>query len=62
MDREMQIQEALDAEAEEASDRAQRAFLLSHSEQRVQAITVLLLHCCAGLQHVQDTEVTLIMS
>ncbi|XP_059490447.1 PDZ domain-containing protein 8 isoform X2 [Neocloeon triangulifer] len=57
MDREMQIQEALQAEAEDESEKVSRQFLLSKSEKRVQAITVLMLHCCSGLQHVQDTEV-----
>lgn len=62
MDREMQISEALETEAEEPKDRAQRSFLLERSERRVQAITVLMLHCCAGLQHVQDTEVRTVVS
>jgi hypothetical protein len=57
MDREMQIQEALHAEAEDEAEKASRHFLLRKSEKRVQAITVLMLHCCSGLQHVQDIEV-----
>jgi hypothetical protein len=57
MDREMQIQEALHAEAEDEAEKASRHFLLRKSEKRVQAITVLMLHCCSGLQHVQDSEV-----
>ncbi|XP_065337130.1 PDZ domain-containing protein 8 [Cloeon dipterum] len=56
MDREMQIQEAVQAEPEDESEKISREILLNRSEKRVQAITVLMLHCCSGLQHVQDTE------
>jgi len=59
MDREMQIQEALHAEAEDETEKVSRLFLLKKSEKRVQAITVLMLHCCSGLQHVQDADVKL---
>ncbi|CAB3380999.1 Hypothetical predicted protein [Cloeon dipterum] len=52
----MQIQEAVQVEPEDESEKISREILLKRSEKRVQAITVLMLHCCSGLQHVQDTE------
>ncbi|KAG8318086.1 PDZ domain-containing protein 8 [Homalodisca vitripennis] len=35
--------------------RARAAFLLGKSEEKLHALTVLMLHCCAGLQDSHDT-------
>lgn len=38
----------------DASLKAKTAFLIGKSEEKLQALTVLMLHCCAGLQDSQD--------
>lgn len=36
-----------------AQEAARRAFLAGQSEERVQALSVIMLHLCTGLQHAQ---------
>ncbi|KAL1131339.1 hypothetical protein AAG570_010957 [Ranatra chinensis] len=61
------LKEAIDAESsnhqsltreeqtnESPATRAKLAFLIGKSEERLQALTVLMLHCCAGLQDHQE--------
>lgn len=38
---------------QQQSDAARSAFLAGQSDERVQALSVIMLHLCSGLQHVQ---------
>ncbi|CAB0012351.1 unnamed protein product, partial [Nesidiocoris tenuis] len=42
--------------AENADAKAKVAFLAGKSEERLQALAVLMLHCCAGLQDYQESN------
>lgn len=42
--------------AKESTQRAKLAFLIGKSDEKVQALAVLMLHFCSGLQHIQDQE------
>uniref|UniRef100_A0A1B6KY39 Uncharacterized protein n=1 Tax=Graphocephala atropunctata TaxID=36148 RepID=A0A1B6KY39_9HEMI len=42
-----------------SESRARAAFLLGKSEEKLHALTVLMLHCCAGLQDSHDNTLTL---
>lgn len=41
---------------ENPAAKAKVAFLVGKSEERLQALAVLMLHCCAGLQDHQETQ------
>nr|CAD7206733.1 unnamed protein product [Timema douglasi] len=59
MDSETQSRMQLAKEQQESKDpetNTKIAFLVGKSDQRVQALAVLMLHFCAGLQHAQDQE------
>ncbi|KAK6620823.1 hypothetical protein RUM43_011119 [Polyplax serrata] len=40
----------------DATNKAKIAFLIGKSDEKVQALTVLMMHFCSGLQHIQDLE------
>lgn len=40
----------------DAANKAKIAFLIGKSDEKTQALTILMLHFCAGLQHIQDLE------
>ncbi|CAH1402067.1 unnamed protein product [Nezara viridula] len=59
IDAESQNHAALQREeqnSENATTKAKIAFLVGKSEERLQALTVLMLHCCAGLQDTREGE------
>ncbi|KAK7862818.1 hypothetical protein R5R35_000842 [Gryllus longicercus] len=62
MDAETHARLALEGATESSSGRAdpataaRNAFLIGKSDEKVQALAVLMLHFCAGLQHAQDLE------
>jgi len=59
MDKEHTSRTALcrkEAECQDPVEKARLAFLIGQCDEKVQAITVLMLHFCAGLQHTQDQE------
>lgn len=41
-------------ETTDPSEHTRIAFLIGKSDEKVQALAVLMLHFCAGLQHIQD--------
>lgn len=43
-------------ETKDPSEHMRIAFLIGKSDEKVQALAVLMLHFCAGLQHTQDQE------
>jgi hypothetical protein len=43
-------------ESRDPTEHTRIAFLIGKSDEKVQALTVLMLHFCAGLQHTQDQE------
>ncbi|PSN46042.1 PDZ domain-containing protein 8 [Blattella germanica] len=43
-------------ESKDPSEHTRIAFLIGKSDEKVQALAVLMLHFCAGLQHTQDQE------
>jgi hypothetical protein len=43
-------------EIRDSSEHTRIAFLIGKSDEKVQALAVLMLHFCAGLQHTQDQE------
>lgn len=59
IDSESQNHAALQKEEQNCDNpttKAKIAFLVGKSEERLQALTVLMLHCCAGLQDTRDGE------
>lgn len=59
IDAETQSRILLTKESNESKDpvsQARAEYLISKSDEKVQDLAVLMLHCCAGLQHVQDQE------
>ncbi|XP_046985794.1 PDZ domain-containing protein 8 isoform X1 [Schistocerca americana] len=59
IDAETQSRILLTKESNESKDpvsQARAEYLISKSDEKVQELAVLMLHCCAGLQHVQDQE------
>ena len=38
------------------TNKAKIAFLIGKSDEKTQALAILMLHFCAGLQHIQDLE------
>jgi len=50
-------------ETRDPSEHTRIAFLIGKSDEKVQALAVLMLHFCAGLQHTQDqVEASKVMS
>lgn len=45
-----------DLSSKDATNHTKAAFLLGKSDEKTQALTVLMLHFCAALQHIQDLE------
>lgn len=59
IDAESQNHAALQREEQNSDNtttKAKIAFLVGKSEERLQALTVLMLHCCAGLQDTREGE------
>ena len=59
IDTETQLRMQLAQKEQEVKDPAEHtkiAFLIGKSDEKVQALAVLMLHFCAGLQHTQDQE------
>jgi hypothetical protein len=59
VDEETQLRMGLaqkEQDTRDASEHTRIAFLIGKSDEKVQALTVLMLHFCAGLQHTQDQE------
>jgi hypothetical protein len=57
IDEETQLRMELVQKEQETSDPSEHtriAFLIGKSDEKVQALAVLMLHFCAGLQHTQD--------
>lgn len=45
-----------DLSSKDPSNHTKAAFLVGKSDEKTQALTVLMLHFCAALQHIQDLE------
>lgn len=45
-----------EVECHDATEKARLAFLIGKCDEKVQALAILMLHFCAGLQHTQDQE------
>jgi hypothetical protein len=59
IDEETQLRMELAQKEQETKDQSEHtriAFLIGKSDEKVQALAVLMLHFCAGLQHTQDQE------
>jgi hypothetical protein len=66
IDEETQLRMELTQKEQETRDPSEHtriAFLIGKSDEKVQALAVLMLHFCAGLQHTQDqVEASKVMS
>lgn len=45
-----------EALCQDSTEKARLAFLIGKCDEKVQALAILMLHFCAGLQHTQDQE------